>query len=66
MKNQTIEAGIKYHIKGDLENGFRDGKPFICHEEVIRKVTRTTDSHVICECGRKFLNNENLILSRIN
>lgn len=52
--------GKYYHISGDLENGYWDGKPYICHENITRVITRITDTHVICECGRKFLKNENL------
>lgn len=60
MKTQKIEIGKRYHIVGDLENGFMNGKPYICHEEVTRVITRITETHIICECGRKFLNNQNL------
>lgn len=60
MKAPKIEIGKRYHIIGDLENGFMDGKPYICHEEVTRVITRITETHIICECGRKFLNNQNL------
>jgi hypothetical protein len=60
MKAQEIETGKRYWISGDLENGFFNGKPYICHEEVTRVVTRVTDTHVICECSRRFLNNQNL------
>jgi len=60
MTANKIEIGKRYHIIGDLENGFMDGKPYICHEEVTRVITRITETHIICECGRKFLNNQNL------
>jgi hypothetical protein len=59
---KEIKIGSRYHICGDIENGFRDGKPYICHEEVTRVVTRVTDTHIICECSRKFLINEKLII----
>jgi hypothetical protein len=55
-----IEIGGRYHLIGEIENGFRDGKPYICHEEVTRCIKYVTDSHIVCECGRKFLRNENL------
>ena len=60
MKVQEIQIGKEYHLTGDIENGFWNGKPFISHEEVTRKVTRVTDTHIVCECGRKFIINENL------
>ncbi len=62
MKVQEIEIGKEYHITGDIENGFINGKPYICHKEVTRRITRTTETHIVCECGRKFLKNENLKL----
>lgn len=63
MTAKEIEIGQWYHLSGDIENGYMDGKPYISHEEVTRVVTRVTDTHIICECGRKFLINENLKLS---
>lgn len=60
---KEIEIGQWYHLSGDIENGYVDGKPYTSHEEVTRVVTRVTDTHIICECGRKFLINENLKLS---
>lgn len=50
-----IVTGEWYHLSGDLQNG-----NFVTHEEVVRKITRITDKHVICECGRKFIINNNL------
>jgi hypothetical protein len=63
MKVQEIEIGKVYHITGDIENGFMNGKPYFCHEEVTRRITRITDTRIICECGREFLKNENLKLT---
>lgn len=63
MTVKEIEIGQWYHLSGDIENGYMDGKPYLSHEEVTRVVTRVTDTHVICECGRKFLINDNLKLS---
>lgn len=63
MTVKEIEIGQWYHLSGDIENGYMDGKPYVSHEEVTRVVTRVTDTHVICECGRKFLINDNLKLS---
>lgn len=50
-----VVIGCTYHLVGDLQNG-----SFVTHEEVTRKITRITDEHVICECGRKFIINNNL------
>lgn len=55
-----IIIGKCYRISGDLENGFMNGKPYIGYDDVTRVITRVTDTHIICECGRKFLNNQNL------
>lgn len=63
MTAKEIKIGKCYHLSGDIENGYMNGKPNIDHEEVTRVVTRVTDTHVICECGRRFLINENLKLS---
>lgn len=60
---KEIEIGQWYNLSGDIENGYMNEKPTINHEEVTRVVTRVTDTHVICKCGRKFLINENLKLS---
>lgn len=60
---KEIETGQWYHLSGDIENGYIGGKPNTSHEEVTRVVTRITGTHIICECGRKFLINENLKLS---
>lgn len=60
---KEIEIGNWYHISGDIENGFFDGKPNLSHDEVTRKIKRITDTHIICECDRKFLINDNLKLS---
>ena len=63
VKIKDIEVGKEYHLSGDIENGYVDGKPYICHEEVTRVVKRVTDTHIFCECGRRFLINENLKVS---
>lgn len=63
MKAKKVSEELigKYcHISGDLENGYFNGKPYICHENITRVITRITDAHIICECGRKFLKNQNL------
>lgn len=62
MTAKEIEIGKWYHLSGDIENGYINGKPNITREEVTRVVTRVTGTHVICECGRRFLINENLKL----
>ncbi len=60
---KNIEIGKWYHLSGDIENGYMDGKPYISHEEVTRVVKRVTDTHIVCECGRRFIINENLKVS---
>lgn len=61
MKPEEIIIGCRYSISGDLQNG-----SFVTHDEVTRKVTRVTDKHVICECGRKFIINDNLKIKKFN
>lgn len=63
MTAKEIEIGKWYHLSGDIENGYMDGKPYISHEEVIRIVKRVTATHIVCECGRRFIINENLKVS---
>lgn len=63
VKVKDVEIGKWYHLSGDIENGYMDGKPYISHEEVTRVVKRVTDTHIICECGRRFIINENLKVS---
>lgn len=61
MKANEIIVGRRYRVFGDLENGhYADGTPRVTHEDVVRKVTRITETYVICECGRKFIINDNL------
>lgn len=61
MKANEIIVGCRYRVSGDLENGhYADRTPRVTHEDVVRKVTRITETHVICECGRKFIINDNL------
>lgn len=55
VNNKTVTVGVRYRISGDLQNG-----SYITHEEVVRVITRITDTHVICECGRRFIINSNL------
>jgi hypothetical protein len=57
--------GKLYKISGEIENGFRDGKPYICHEEVIRCIRYITQTHVVCKCGRRFLRNEKLKIEKV-
>lgn len=60
---KEIEIGRRYHISGDIDNGSKDGKTYLSHDEVTRKIKRITDTHVVCECDRKFVINENLKIS---
>jgi len=60
VKLKDVVIGNKYQISGDLQNGFFNGKPYIGYDDVYRKIIRITDTHVICECRREFLINDNL------
>lgn len=53
-----LKKGIRYRFKGDLQNG-----SFVTKEDVVRKISYITDTHVVLECGRKFIINENLDIS---
>ena len=59
MKIEDVIIGVRYRISGDLKNG-----SYITHDDVVRKITRITDTYVICECGRQFIINENLKIEK--
>jgi hypothetical protein len=59
MKVTEIMVGLRYRISGDLQNG-----NYVTHDDVVRKITRITDTHVICECGRRFIINSNLNIEK--
>ena len=50
-----VILGLRYRFEGDLQNG-----DFITHEEVTRKIAFITKKHIVLECGRKFIINNNL------
>lgn len=60
---KDIEIGNWYHISGDIDNGIQNGKPYLSHDKVTRRIKRITATHIICECDRKFVINDNLKLS---
>lgn len=60
MKIEDVIIGVKYRISGDLKNG-----NYITHDDVVRKIKRITDTHIICECGRQFIINENLKIEKV-
>lgn len=65
IKIKNIITGNSYHISGDLQNGhYSDGTPCITHDEVTRKIVAVTDTHIICECRRRFLINQNLKITQ--
>lgn len=59
INNKTVTIGVRYRISGDLQNG-----SYVTHEDVVRVITRITDTHVICECGRRFIINSNLRIEK--
>nr|DAD85461.1 MAG TPA: hypothetical protein [Siphoviridae sp. ctDcW16] len=65
MNTKEIEIGLRYRVSGDLANGhYADGTLCIVHEDVVRVIKRVTDTHVICECGRRFIINDNLKIEK--
>lgn len=65
MKANECIIGIRYRISGDLANGhYSDGTPCITHDDVVRAIKRVTETHVVCECGRKFIINDNLKIEK--
>lgn len=59
MKIEDVIIGVRYRISGDLKNG-----SYITHDDVVRKIIRITDTYIICECGRQFIINENLMIEK--
>ena len=59
MKIEDVIIGVRYRISGDLQNG-----SYVTHDDVVRKITRITAIHVICECGRRFIINGNLKIEK--
>lgn len=58
---QEIIIGRHYLISGNIANGRNaDGTPVITKDIVVRKVTRVTATHVILECGRRFIIDKDL------
>lgn len=65
MKTNEIIIGLKYRISGDLANGrYADGTPRISYDDVVRVIKRVTNTHVICECDREFIINDNLKIEK--
>lgn len=65
MKINEIIVGLRYRVSGDLANGrYADGTPCISHDDVVRVIKRITDTHVILECGRRFIINGNLKIEK--
>lgn len=67
MNINEITVGLRYRVSGDLANGrYADGTPRLSHDDVVRVIKRITDTHVILECGRMFIINENLKIENFN
>lgn len=65
MNANEVIVGLRYRVSGDLSNGrHADGTPIISHDDVVRVIKRITDTHVILECGRIFIINNNLKIEK--
>ena len=65
MKTNEVVLGLRYRVSGDLANGrYADGTPRISYDDVVRVIKRITDTHVILECGHRFIINENLKIEK--
>ena len=66
MNVNEVTVGLRYRVSGDLSNGrYADGTPRISHDDVVRVIKRITDTHVILECGRRFIINDNLKIEKL-
>lgn len=61
VNDKNVTVGVRYRISGDLLNGSS-----ITHDDVVRIITRITENYIICECGRRFLRNNNLLIEEVN
>lgn len=59
MKASEIRIGGRYALSGNIQNGNH-----VTHEEVTRTVVRVTDTHIVCQCGRRFIINTNLKINQ--
>lgn len=65
MNTNEVVVGLRYRVSGDLVNGrYADGTPRISHDDVVRVIKLITDTHVILECGRRFIINNNLKIEK--
>lgn len=65
MNTNEVVVGLRYRVSGDLANGhYADGTPRISHDDVTRVIKKITDTHVILECGRIFIINDNLKIEK--
>lgn len=65
MDINEIQVGFIYRLTGDILNGInQDGTPRLTKEDVVRKVTRISSTLITCECGRKFVINNNLKIEK--
>ena len=65
MNVNEVTVGLRYRVSGDLANGCHsDGTPRILHDDVVRVIKRITGTHVILECGRMFIINDNLKIEK--
>lgn len=58
VKLQNAIPGYRYHFSGDLQNG-----DFVTHEEITRKISYITAKHIVLECGRRMIINDNLVIT---
>lgn len=59
IKVKDICVGEEYTLKGNIQNG-----NFVTRENVTRKVVRITDKHIVCECGRRFIIDKDLVVTK--
>lgn len=57
-KVKDIEVGQRYNLQGNIQNG-----DYVTRENVTRKVVRITDKHIVCECGRRFIIDKDLVIT---
>lgn len=66
MKNERVKVsdvkeGERYHFEGNIQNG-----NFVTREKVTRRVTWITDKEIRLECGRHFIIDKDLIITKVD
>ena len=66
MNLKDVILGKTYRIQGNMQNGMKDGKPFIHPADYTRPIKGISAEKVFCVCGRVFLIDADLKIERVS